>query len=275
MTGLDYFQTGGYPGYFGQSALMVYSATPGAWDCARWVMDTGLTVLNNIGEMQSTGKTVMPATRIVHAGGGSYGLPSTTTTGAATTRGVVWIQPPPSVQRGSVNSPHSLLPTGTYLLVQAKPHQGRIAMNSQVQLAALPWLRVDNATDEPLYDYPFMLGATGNRWIVYVESWAGYGMNQPATNQLFAYDQRTGRQRLLTSFPLFGGYFFSEGTAGRYLAYDKSGVAGNAGGISQSVWLIDLATGQPTHLPTSDVTGNAVHVKEGGRLLVIPLHPLA
>lgn len=121
---------------------------------------------------------------------------------------------------------------------------------------------------------PFYYISRGGRFLPYIEIWAGYGMNQPATNNLYVFDLKSHRNQMITEFRIFGGSFFSIGTNGDELVYDKSGIIDAKGDFVHHLWLVNLATGKSTHLPTSDLHGQTVIAKVNGKSQHIPLTPI-
>ena len=96
-------------------------------------------------------------------------------------------------------------------------------------------------------------------------------MNQPAINDLYVFDLKSGNHRLIIPFPLFGGFFFAVGTSGGFLAYDKSGIIDAKGNFGHNLWLVNLKTGKTTHLPTSDLHGQRVKATVDGQTIHISL----
>lgn len=159
---------------------------------------------------------------------------------------IVWLQNSLYVQRGSTNEPHSRFPIMPFSLMTGTYKKGNLVSNTQSVLATIPWMQSFMADNQPLYDYPFLLHPTDGRYLPYIESWAGYGMNQPAINDLYVFDLKSDNYRLITPFPLSGGYFFAVGTSGSYLAYDKSGVIVAAkGNFIHNLWLVNLIQVKP------------------------------
>ena len=95
--------------------------------------------------------------------------------------------------------------------------------------------------------------------------------SQTASMNAYVFDLKSGNHRLVTSFPLFGGYFFSVGTSGDFLAYDKSGVIAAPKNFAHNLLLVNLKTGKTTHLPTSDLHGQMVKAMVDGQTIHIPL----
>ena len=153
---------------------------------------------------------------------------------------------------------------GTYI-------NGKLIPNSEQVLATIPWMQQYKAVNQPLYDFPSLLRPTMGRYLPYIETWAGYGMNQPAINDLYVFDLNSRKNRLITPFPLYGGDFFAVGTFGDFLAYDKSGIVAAPKNFANNLWLVNLKTGRTTHLPTSDLHGQMVGITVNGQTIHIPL----
>jgi hypothetical protein len=71
--------------------------------------------------------------------------------------------------------------------------------------------------------------------------------------------------------------FFSVGTSGQYLVYDKSGIIDGQGNERHDLYLVNLATGQQTKLSASDLSqpgsgsDASIHVTINGQTVTIPL----
>ena len=268
--GYSFYQSNWYASAFGGAAQMVYLANSEGWKYATWTLNSAIAVLDNIGEPQIGGK-VLPPHFATNVSRGPY-FPA----GSAISldQHIIWLQHNVYVQRGSTSTPSSSFPIAPFLLMEGAYRNGKLIPNSGVELAEIPWMKSYLGDNKPLYDYPFLLHLTGGRFLPYIEIWAGYGMNQPATNNLYVFDLKSHRNQMITSFPLFGGTFFSVGTIGDELVYDKSGIIDAKGDFGHHLWLVNLATGKSTHLPTSDLHGQTVIAKVNGKSQHIPLTPI-
>ena len=213
----------------------------------------------------------------VNVSGQSILIPNSDGHAVRTPQGVAWIWQPPTAMKGPVGSPWSKVPTGSYYIAFATPQNGQVVQNSVQLKQPISSLRIVSGDNDVFYTYPRLGSLVNNRWLLYTVTWAVPGMNQPYGNDLHAYDIQTGKDTTITSFVDAGGMFFSMGTSGRYLVYDKSGIIDAKGDFGHSVWLVDLATGKQTKLPTSDLiksgstSGESVRVTIGGTTLIIPM----
>ncbi|QSO52413.1 hypothetical protein JZ785_00105 [Alicyclobacillus curvatus] len=261
------------------SARMIYAADSANWPYAQYVLRAGVNLLDNVLAPQIKGRLVQSQPTTATINGQSILIPNSNGVAANTSRGVVFIWEPPIVQRESMASaPWSRIPTAPYSFAFSTPHNGEILPNSVQLHGDIPYVRTVDGDNHVYYAFPHIYGTTGTQWLLYTVTWAAPGMNQPANNDLHVYDLETGRDTSITSFLNAGGLFFSFGTSGKYLTYDKSGIIDAKGDTGHSVWLVDLTTGKQTKLPTSDLiksgasSGKSVRVMLGGKIVIIPLN---
>lgn len=270
VAGYAFYQPQWNSSAFGASAQMVFRADKSGWQYAPWVLGSAVSTLDNVGEPQIGGQVLREGDQPYMSEGPYYPV------GAAIKVGqrLVWLQNQTYVQRGAVGFPGSHFPIMPFTLMVAADDDGRLVPNSEMEMAEIPWMRSFMADNQPLYDNPFLLTPTLGRFLPYIEIWAGYGMNQPETNDLYVFDLNSQSKRLITSFQLFGGRFFSVGTSGNYLAYDKSCFISAKGRLSHNIQLVNLSTGQQTHLPAPDLHGVTVITKMKGQTIRIKLMPI-
>ena len=266
VAGYDFYQPNWYASAFGGSAQMIYRANNADWKYAPWVLNAGIQALDHIGEPQNGGKVLRFGTT-PKVTSGSYFPPGSA---IKINQHIIWLQNSWFVQR-STTVPNSRFPMAPYSLMIGTYINGKLIPNSERVLATIPWMQQYEWVNQPLYDFSSLLRPTVGRYLPYIETWAGYGMNQPAINDLYVFDLKSGNHRLITRFPLFGGSFFAVGTSRDFLAYDKSGVVAAPKNFTNNLWLVNLKTGKTTHLPTSDLHGQMVKAMVDGQTIHIPL----
>jgi hypothetical protein len=266
VAGYDFYQPKWYASAFGGSAQMIYRTNNSGWKYAPWVLNAGIQALDNIGEPQIGGKVIR------------FGTTPKVTSGSIIPSGsaikinqhIIWLQNSWFIQR-LTSVPNSRFPMAPYSLMIGTYKNGKLIPNSERVFATIPWMKQYESVNQPLYDFPSLLRPTVGRYLPYIETWAGYGMNQPAINDLYVFDLNSGKNRLITPFPLYGGDFFAVGTFGDFLAYDKSGIVAAPTNFANNLWLVNLKIGRTTHLPTSDLHGQMVEITVNGQTIHIPL----
>lgn len=274
MAGVSFFLTSPYP----RSALFAYKSDSRDWALAPYVMQAASNFVNNVQAPELGGTSVSQQNKPVSIGGQSYTLPHGNPAAIQTPQGIAWVWQPAFVKKLQGQAPTSTIPTSDYFIMIEKPKGKKVAANGPA-VDDIPFVRVVDGENDAYYAFPSYLSMTENRWIWYWVSWAGLGMNQPATNDLHVFDLKTNKDTVITSFGLFGGVFFSVGTSRQYLAYDQSGIIDAKGDTVDKVTLVNLASGEKEKLPSSDLTTasdgtKTVRATVNGQQIVITMQPL-
>lgn len=263
-------------GSFGQSTLFLYKTSQADADLGKWVMNTALSALTNIGEPQLSGQEMQSETATVNVSGRRVALyvpQGKAPFAVSAPGGIAWIQYP-----AYINHHQSLVgqtPAGPYN-VQLSPIPTDATPlsrggSSSRTLFSIPGYRVPDATNIPWYTFPTSLQLVSNRWLLYTLMYAGVGMNQPGDNEIRLYDMKSGKEAKMTSFRIGGGGFFAMGVYKDNVVYDQSGIADPKGDMIHDVVLENLATGKVTHLPSKSRVNDTIVTTITGKTVTIPL----
>ena len=259
-----------YLGAFSMASQFIYASTKRDADLAPYVMASALSTLTAIGEPQLSG-TIVP---VAHAGvrqdGRVYQLAVPEGLSAmgmvvSTPKGTVWTLEPTLISTGNGLRPE--IPSGPFLINISPRGTTRLTDANARTLAMVAPYRFGVFASIPWYANVHLLQPVAKDWLLYSVTYVAVGMNQPAQNDLYAVNLQAGANSptLLTSFQDAGGFFFFVGSYGTYVIYDSANDLIPSGNMAHDLEMVDLQTGQRTHLSSSDLHNNVVTVTIGGQ----------
>ncbi|MHB1629866.1 MAG: hypothetical protein ACYCVB_16115 [Bacilli bacterium] len=268
-----------YIGQFNMQAQFSFSTNRADTSLAPYVMASALSNLTQVGEPQLAGAVLPAPVTPVAAGNHVYRLPAPKgfpTQGMVlpTVRGVAWIGQPTFIYinahaRPGLTPTNSSVPSDMFSINLGPAGEPTLGRGNFRTLTIIAPAQPGVWSNAPLYTSARLLETAGSNWLLYSVTCASLGMNQPAGNALYAISLKASQPvpHLLTSFLDAGGYFFTYGTYGPYVIYDKADDLNPQGKILQHIWLVNLDTGQRTRLPSTALQSGAVTANIGGRVV--------
>ncbi len=268
-----------YIGMFNMQAQFSFSADGADTSLAPYVMASALSNLTQVGASQLAGTVLSSPVTSIAAGNHVYRLPvpkGFPTQGMVlpTARGVAWIGQPTFIDTNTdaargFTPANSSVPSGMFSINLGPAGEPTLGRGNFRTLTIIAPAQPGVWTNAPLYTSARLLETAGSNWLLYSVTYASLGMNQPAGNALYAISLQASQPvpRLLTSFLGAGGYFFTYGTYGPYVVYDKADDLNPQGKILQHIWLVNLGTGKRTRLPSTALRSGAVTANIEGRVV--------